>query len=118
MIAIQIIFNEISFTDTKILSLLINFVLTKHFFLLCFFASYTVITDSFLKENVVTMVEKSMLRWFGHVERMSERRLTKRIYDRQMTDVSGNAGRGCPKKIYPDLIGEVIQKGQLRSTYS
>ena len=37
----------------------------------------------------MTKVEKSMLRWFGHVERMNERRLTKGIY---MADVSGNAG--------------------------
>ena len=29
-----------------------------------------------LKEDVVTKVEKSMLRCFGHIERMSERRLT------------------------------------------
>ena len=46
-----------------------------------------------LKEDVVTKVEKSMLTWFGHVERMSERRLTKVIY---MADVTSNAGRGTP----------------------
>ena len=61
----------------------------------------------------MTKVEKSMLRWFGHVERMSERRFTERIY---MADVSGNAGRGRPRKTYPDLIGEVLQKGRVRST--
>ena len=66
-----------------------------------------------LKEDVVSKVEKSMLRWFGYVERMSERRLTKEIY---MADVSGNAVRGRPKKTCPDLIGEVLQKGRLCST--
>jgi hypothetical protein len=32
-----------------------------------------------VKEDVVTKIEKNMLRWFGHVERMDERRLTKEI---------------------------------------
>ena len=49
------------------------------------------------------------------LERMSERRLTKGIY---MADVSGNAGRGRPRKTYPDLIGEVLQKGRVRSTHN
>ena len=31
-------------------------------------------------------------------------------------DVSGNAGRGCPKRTFIDLICEVLQKGQVRST--
>ncbi|GBP70680.1 hypothetical protein EVAR_88855_1 [Eumeta japonica] len=33
-----------------------------------------------LKEDVVTRVERGMLRWFGHLERMNESRLTKQIY--------------------------------------
>jgi hypothetical protein len=44
-----------------------------------------------VKEDVVTKIEKKMLRWFGHVERMDERRLTKEIYE---ADLGGNAGRG------------------------
>ena len=58
-----------------------------------------------LKEDVVTKVEKNTLRWFGHVERISESRLTKGIY---MKDVTGNAGRGHPRKTNPDLIVEVF----------
>jgi hypothetical protein len=38
-------------------------------------------------------IEKNMLRWFGHVERMDERRLTKEIYE---AGAGGNAGRGRP----------------------
>ena len=30
-------------------------------------------SDKSYVEDVVTKVEKSMLRWFGHVEKMSER---------------------------------------------
>jgi hypothetical protein len=36
------------------------------------------------------MLRKNMLRWFGHVERMDERRLTKEIYE---ADVGGTVGR-------------------------
>jgi hypothetical protein len=43
-----------------------------------------------VKEDVVTKIEKNILRWFGHVERMDERRLTKEVYE---ADVGGNAGR-------------------------
>jgi hypothetical protein len=43
-----------------------------------------------VKEDVMTKIEKNMLRWFGHEERMDERRLTKKIYE---ADVGGNAGR-------------------------
>jgi hypothetical protein len=47
-----------------------------------------------VKEDVVTKIEKNMLRWFGHVERMEERRLTDEIHE---ADVGGNAGRGRPR---------------------
>jgi hypothetical protein len=34
-----------------------------------------------MKKNVVTKIEKNMLKLFGHLERMDERRLTKEIYE-------------------------------------
>jgi hypothetical protein len=48
-----------------------------------------------VKEDVVTKIEKNMLRWFGHVERMDERRLTKEICK---ADLGGIAGRGRPRR--------------------
>jgi hypothetical protein len=65
------------------------------------------------KEDVVTKIEKNMLRWFGHVERMDERRLTKEIYK---ADLGGNAERERPRRTFLDQIGEVLEKGQVKST--
>jgi hypothetical protein len=67
------------------------------------------------KEDVVTKIENNMLRWFGHVERMDERRLTKEIYE---ADVGGNAGRGRPWRTFLDQIGEVSEKGKARTRVS
>jgi hypothetical protein len=51
-----------------------------------------------VKEDVVTKIEKNMLRWFGHVERRGERRLTKEIYE---AELGGNA-RGRPGRTFID----------------
>jgi hypothetical protein len=61
----------------------------------------------------VTKIEKNMLRWFGHIEMMDERRLTKKIFE---ANVDANAGRVKPRRTFLDQIGEVLEKGQFKST--
>jgi hypothetical protein len=53
-------------------------------------------------QDVVTKIEKNMLRWFGHLERMDERSLTKEIYK---ADLGGIAGRGSFRRTFLDQIG-------------
>ncbi|CAH0597853.1 unnamed protein product [Chrysodeixis includens] len=66
-----------------------------------------------VKEDIVTRIEKGMLKWFGHVERMNKRRLTKQIYE---CSVNGVVGRGRPRQTFHDQKGKVQKKGQVRST--
>jgi hypothetical protein len=54
-----------------------------------------------------------MLRWYGHVERMDESRLTKEIHE---ADMGGNARRGRSRRTFLDQIGEVLEKSQAKST--
>jgi hypothetical protein len=48
------------------------------------------------KKDVVTKTQKNILRWFGHVERIDEKRLTKEIYEADL-DV-----RGRPRRTFLD----------------
>ncbi|GBP42051.1 hypothetical protein EVAR_29406_1 [Eumeta japonica] len=62
-----------------------------------------------LKENEVTKVERGMLRWFGHLERMNKNRLTEQIYRANASD--GKVDKGHLRKSYVDHIGGMVKKG-------
>jgi hypothetical protein len=53
-------------------------------------------------EDVVTKIDKIMLRWFSYVERLDGRRLAKEIYD---AELCGNTGSGRPRRTVPHQIG-------------
>ena len=60
-----------------------------------------------LKEDVKVKVQKNVMRWFGHVERMDDERLTKCIYRE----------KGRPRKIWLDQIGEIVKEWDIQNEY-
>ena len=46
-----------------------------------------------------------MSKWFGHMERMGEERLVKRLY---RADVKGNRGRGRPQRRWWDEVKDFL----------
>ncbi|WP_435336460.1 hypothetical protein, partial [Klebsiella pneumoniae] len=46
-------------------------------------------------------VEESILRWYGHVERMDDERTVKKIYK---SDIVGRRRRGRPRRRWYDVV--------------
>ena len=57
--------------------------------------------------GVCEKVEQNVLRWFGHVERMGDERLVKRMHD---SDIMGRRRRGRPRKSWMDEVSESLGK--------
>ena len=51
--------------------------------------------------SVLERIERNVLKWFGHLERMGEERLVKRVY---RANVEGNRGRGRPQRRWRDEV--------------
>ena len=62
------------------------------------------------KVSLSDRADRNILKWFGHIERMEEVRLTKRIY---ISEVEGNRGRGRPKRRWRDAVNDVLARGGL-----
>ena len=52
-------------------------------------------------EKLSGRVDRKVLKWFGHVERMGSKRMTKRVY---MSEVEGQRGRGRPPFRWKDGV--------------
>ena len=65
------------------------------------------------KKGVITSMKVNKLRWFGHIERMSDERLTKRIYG---ASKSGARRRGRPRLTWIKHIEQILKDGHVLST--
>ena len=52
-------------------------------------------------------IDQGILRWFGHVERMGNERMVKRMYESQ---VRGGRGRGRPRKEWLGGVKEILER--------
>ena len=60
--------------------------------------------------SVSQRIDQGMQKWFGHVERMGDERMAKRVYE---SDVRGVRGRGGPRKCWMDGAKEVLARKDL-----
>lgn len=64
------------------------------------------------EETLVDTWERNRLRWFGHVERMPDERLTKQVYKGK---VNGSVPRGRPRKEWLECVNETLVRRDIRS---
>ncbi len=67
------------------------------------------------KCGVVEEVKRQMLKWFGHMERMEESRMTRRVY---VSEIEGGNVRGRPPVKWRDRVQEYVRErgeGSLRN---
>ena len=63
------------------------------------------------KNGLVRRAEKGMLRWFGHLERMEEQRVVRRVWE---AEGIGRRGRGRPRRRWMDGIKEMLEERGMR----
>ena len=58
-----------------------------------------------IERELASRADQRVLRWFGHVERMDEYRMVRRVL---MTEVGGGRVRGRPKFGWMDVVKVVL----------
>jgi hypothetical protein len=54
--------------------------------------------------------EQAQLRWFGHLNRMDEERLTKQVWEERTEGLGKKRPRGRPRRTWKDNIQELLIK--------
>ena len=63
-------------------------------------------------EDVTVRMQKNVLSWFGHFERMSHERMVKKIYDGK---VSGKRDRRRPRLTFKNTVSKIVEEGHVKS---
>ena len=63
-------------------------------------------------EDVTVRMKKNVLSLFGHVERMSDERMAKKIYAGKL---SGKRGRGRPRLTFENTVSKILEEGDVTS---
>ena len=53
-------------------------------------------------------IKKNVLSWFGHVERMSDKRMAKKIYD-------GKVGGKRDRLTFENTLSKILEEGHIKS---
>ena len=61
-------------------------------------------------EDVTVRMKKNVLSWFGHVERMSDERMAKKIYDGKVT-----RGRRRPRLTFENTVSKILEEGHVKN---
>ena len=63
-----------------------------------------------VKEEMSKRVDQKVLKWFGHVERMGDERLTKKV---NKSEVGGERGVGRPRYRWIDGVKEACEERKI-----
>ena len=63
-------------------------------------------------KDVPVRMKKNVFSWFGHVERMSDERIAKKIYDGL---VNGKRDRWRPWSTFESTVSRILEEGHVKS---
>ena len=59
-------------------------------------------------EDVTVKIKKNLLSWFGHIERICDVKMAKKIYDGKVSD---KRGRGKPWLTFENIVLKILEEG-------